>query len=193
MSTNRTALSHDGDGRVLLSWNAHEPSNGQPSPALAAARAKLKAYIDDPANAYQVVLEPGTVALAVRCPHKHYSAAPPPPPRARAAAAAPTPTHCPASQCLVALNSVSSSNLPQARKMGWWRRASFAEGHMQSDDLTNAIRVNTCTGQLADPAWPSSCAGHNAKRQQCRRERPGPASPLEGLVLSVRPAVTSHL
>lgn len=62
ISFNRSILDHDGDGRVHIAWNAHEPRSSASSGARG-ARAKMATWINDPANAYSEVLSPGTVAI----------------------------------------------------------------------------------------------------------------------------------
>lgn len=63
MSFNRSILDHDGDGRVHVAWNAHEPRSQCISKSVGGARAKMAEWINDPANAYQEVLRPGTIAI----------------------------------------------------------------------------------------------------------------------------------
>ena len=63
MRFNRSILAHDGDGRVHVAWNAHEPRSVAMNDAVRAARAKMAAWISDPAHAYEEALEPGTVAF----------------------------------------------------------------------------------------------------------------------------------
>jgi trimethyllysine dioxygenase len=62
MSFNRSILEHDGDGRVHIAWNAHEPRSFVSDHARG-AHSKMTEWINNPNHAYREILRPGTVAI----------------------------------------------------------------------------------------------------------------------------------